>query len=292
MASAPTLVSSAPLILMYENFASQSEVAELLELSMAVDAAADTSCTLPQDVKLVSDIEARIGEIVCCEPHDEEWPLLMLRVAKRVCDDEARDFSFHVDANGGMPRRFASALLYLNSPAGGQTVFPLAGSPSTEALEASRKLLDAKVYHTGNTKNVAAGKTLEALAPATPSRRAAPVGAPFAATERGVSIRPIAGNLVVFWTRDPSGDICERSWHGGEPVPRSSSEDKWLLRKFKEIPMSTWHSLEARAEFVADSRSPHLDAEGRAAAAADDRATDEPKSKRRRDSGPKPRHRM
>ena len=107
-----------------------------------------------------------------------------------------------------------------------------------------------------------------------------------------MAIRPRAGNLALFWTREASGEIAERSWHGGEVVPHDAKQDKWLLRKFKEIPMSTWHSLEARAEFVADSRSPHLDAEGRAAAAADDCATDEPNSKRRRDSGPKPRHRM
>ena len=63
---------------------------------------------------------------------------------------------------------------------------------------------------------------------------------------------------MVFWTREASG-ISARSWHGGEVVPSSSGCDKWLLRKFKEVPTSTFEDLQARASFIENSRRPHLE---------------------------------
>ena len=42
-------------------------------------------------------------------------------------------------------------------------------------------------------------------------------------------------------------------------MPPRSSEDKWLLRKFKEIPVKVYDDLKARAKLVERSRRPHLE---------------------------------
>jgi hypothetical protein len=275
-------VSSDPLILLYEGFVNSTECKMLLTMSKAVRERDDGSCELADSNwtaaqrDLVSRVEARIGQLTSCPSHEEEPPLLLLyeRRASEGGEDPTRSLgkSLHVDTNGGKPRRFASALLYLSSPAaGGQTVFPLASTtpaclktatgdaPAREAaLAGSRQLLKAGTYHTGNSKKPAA-RAIEALVQHTPRSHAPPKGASHVATENGVAIRPIAGNLVLFWTRENDGTIAPRSWHGGEVVPHDAGQDKWLLRKFKEIPQAVFDDAAKRSEFVARSRAMHTD---------------------------------
>ena len=78
-------VSSDPLILLYEAFVSSSECEMLLAMSKAVRERDDGSCELVDSEEwtaaqrqLVSQVEARIGQLTCCPPHDEEPPLLLL----------------------------------------------------------------------------------------------------------------------------------------------------------------------------------------------------------------------
>jgi hypothetical protein len=285
----PTVVSTDPLILVYEDFANAAEVATLLRMSKIVDARPASTLELkgdwsPSEQQLLEDLEQSIGQIVGCAPHEEEGTLLIKRTRREQPSrrqhlsrasnaDASRGLGagYHVDTNGDQVRRFASALLYLSSPTGGgQTSFPLATIASANvvaatteshplrsaALSASRVLIRRQTYHTGNSR-LHAARQVEALTPSAPSVHTPPVGAAFAATEHGVAIRPIAGNLLVFWTRDPSG-ICERSWHGGESVPHDSPCDKWLIRSFKEIPVAIFDDSDERARFVADSRRAHL----------------------------------
>ena len=86
--------------------------------------------------RLLDEVEERLGAITGCEPHANEAVLNHMRqprgpppppghehwhrpfVAKRFPS------GIHVDTNGGLARRHASALLYLSTPGvGGQTVF-------------------------------------------------------------------------------------------------------------------------------------------------------------------------
>lgn len=314
MSKEPIVVSTDPLILLFEGFSDADEVSALLKLAKVADDRDDPSKPLygedstDREKALVSDVESRIGLIVGCKPHEEESRLLILRKKRdpAPCHGRAsppRGISgLHVDANGDQLRRFASALLYLSSPTGGgQTVFPLAvpASASTaggsamssapidrrKALEASHALLKRKVYHTANSSSAGA-RALGSLVASVPSACAPPVGASFVASEHGVAIRPIAGNLLVFWTRDPHG-ISARSWHAGESVPYDSPCDKWLLRSFKEIPVATFEDFDARAKFIERSRADHVrsklcSANGNAATESTLNQEPSPRAKRRR----------
>ena len=238
----------------------------------------------PAEQALVDRIEQQIGAITGCPPHDEEPPLLLMR--QRPSEKPpavGRDLhhpklpnrfpsGLHVDVNGGLPRRFVSAILYLTTPtSGGQTVFPLAAAAHAreqtspldetraEALDASRRLLRAAVYHTGNSKRGDA-RTLEGIAPATPTTSTPPRDASHIANGNGVAGRARAGNLLVFWTRAPSGELDPRSWHAGEALGHDSAADKWILRKFKEMPTAEFEDTSRRGAFVERSQRPHLDA--------------------------------
>ena len=183
----------------------------------------------------------------------------------------------HLDTHA-FPVRFASALLYLSTPtSGGQTVFPLmnASDGDDDPLKAaSEKLIAGDVHHTRSSDDpalAAATRKLEAAALSAPSTTAPNDGssAPtsggksmpsYATGAHALSVAAKAGNLVVFWTREADSTIAVRAWHGGEVVYRESSEDKWLLRKFKEIPAKVFHDSTSRIAFMAES---HADAQRR-----------------------------
>lgn len=193
----------------------------------------------------------------------------------------------HLDTHA-FPVRFASALLYLSTPtSGGQTVFPLGLQPpggngemnasdgDDDPLKAaSEKLIAGDVHHTRSSDDpalAAATRKLEAAALSAPSTTAPNDGssAPtsggksmpsYATGAHALSVAAKAGNLVVFWTREADSTIAVRAWHGGEVVYRESSEDKWLLRKFKEIPAKVFHDSTSRIAFMAES---HADAQRR-----------------------------
>lgn len=277
-------LSSEPLALLYPAFVNAEEVATLLRMSEVVDARDEFALEPEQLTKavekaLIARIEERIGRITGCPPHEEEPPLLLMRqkpaqeapAAKRPrrhpCAAERFPSGLHVDVNGGKPRRFASAILYLTTPtAGGQTVFPLAepagfqvAQPDerrTAALCASSQLLKVGTYHTGNSRRAAA-RTLESVAKATPTTATAPTSASHVASANGVCSRARAGNLLVFWTRGPGGEVDCRSWHAGEELGHASHVEKWILRKFKEVPTAVFDDIDRRRVFCERSQRAH-----------------------------------
>ncbi len=268
-AAGATVISEDPVILLFPSFVSESECATLLAMSQATENY-ELCARSAAERRLVADIEDRIGGITSCPPHAEEPPLLPLHQppTERAAGSkrggvERFPSGFHVDTNGGMTRRFASALIYLTTPtSGGQTVFPLAvdavaaerrgggvkHKEDAAALSASHTLLRSGVYHTGNSRKPLA-RTLEAFAQPTPLTSTPPTEAGHAANGRGVSVRAKAGNLLVFWTRRPDG-IDPRSWHAGEVVAPESREGKWMVRKFKEVPADTFDDAGARRRFL------------------------------------------
>ena len=273
-----------PLILLYPSFVSTDDAATLLRMCKEVDAAVHLDVIasgVPNgrkwtaaEQRLIVDLEARLGEITGCPPHDEEMPLLLLherpaaepkpaarprRTTAAISPSATRFASgLHVDPNGGMERRYASALLYLTTPTtGGQTVFPFGRGIDEATLAASRKMIKSRCFHTSNSKRTEA-RTIEVAAADAPTVRTPPTGAGHATTTHGVATRAVAGNLLVFWSRTADGSIDPRSWHTGEDVPFDATDDKWLLRKFKEVPVKTFEDEVRLAEFVARSRRPHL----------------------------------
>lgn len=145
----------------------------------------------------------------------------------------------HVDTLHA-PRRFVTALLYLTDVArGGQTVFPLAVDPNSRnpwscvsdarAVSAAQVLLDRGIEHTSLMSRAfprgdTAAKALDLLEARGMDPRC------------GVAAQPIAGDLLLFFTRGDEGCVDARSWHGGAAVTQGS---KWTLQNFMEIPSDT-----------------------------------------------------
>ena len=280
------MVTEDPLILLFPRFVSTEEVAILRRMAEETASSAvghtldsDNERWSAEERMLIRRVEDRIGEITGCAPHLEETPLVVLHVAcspvrppvvqrpRRypVAPPSRFPRGLHIDTNGDKERRFATSILYLSTPtAGGQTCFPLAAArdPCMEAdeqqaaLTAARELLQHDVRHAGNTRRPAGAQLHDAAvrAASTYDESGAPrPGVEVITTGRGAAIKAVAGNMVVFWTRHPTG-IEERSWHGGELVPSESAADKWAITKFKEIPTSTYADPERCAAFIARSR--------------------------------------
>jgi hypothetical protein len=137
-------VSEDPLILVFPAFVDERQCATLLALARQADssgygAVRDGPLLVARtaaEQRLIDEVEERLGAITGCAPHADEAALNHMRqprgpppppghecwhrpfVAKRFPS------GIHVDTNGGLARRHASALLYLSTPgAGGQTVF-------------------------------------------------------------------------------------------------------------------------------------------------------------------------
>ena len=126
LSSLPVVVSQHPLIVLFRAFITPRECTTLIAMSAVVEASREYALTAvewesAEQRELLSDLENRIGQITGCPPHTEEEALLMMHKPRPAAAPAAGRFNgLHVDTNGpgkeGLPRRFATALLYLSTP--------------------------------------------------------------------------------------------------------------------------------------------------------------------------------
>ena len=196
--------------------------------------------------RLLQTIERRIGAVLDTPPHAGEMSLVFnntMPYESREAEPALVDQGLHVDTQNQRPRRFFTAIIYLNSldeAAGGATVFPLAvplstGSSSEPAHEqqaseeaavaAAHGLVRRGVTHSqspkvaGHHDNEAAVELMEHAV----------------RTRQGVRVQPTQGLCALFFSRCDDGHIDPRSWHAGMNVLGQHSF-KITLQKFKEVP--------------------------------------------------------
>lgn len=285
--SSRMVLSSDPLIVLVPDFLSPAGCAALRRMCFApgddpeVDDASvmlDPRSPILSDSErgLVSAVNAAIDELVGQAVGGDLMPML---VRPHEAGSPLLPAGLHVDTNGNCPHRFAAALVYLTTPDGGQTVFPLAvpsgaaedglgagrrgvqpvrvgPAPAAEAVEAGRQLVESGILHTRHAKM----PEEKALADQVLAEGEAGAGVAVAAT---------AGSLVVFWCRgvDGGGGVDPRSWHSGARV-EPGGEPKLVLRSFMKMP---WDVIdggeESIAEFVRATRAPHAELRTREAGA-------------------------
>ena len=137
-------VSEDPLILVFPAFVDEQQCATLLSLARQADiggygAVRDGPLLVARtaaEQRLIDEVEERLGAITGCAPHADEAVLNHMRQPRGPPPPPGHErwhrpfvanrfqSGIHVDTNGGLARRHASALLYLSTPGvGGQTVF-------------------------------------------------------------------------------------------------------------------------------------------------------------------------
>lgn len=176
-------------------------------------------------------------------------------------DASARPWDMHLGLHVDTlhaPRRFVTALLYLTDVAkGGQTVFPLATNPSglapwsrvadSRAVSAAQVLLDVGIEHThlmsrAFPRSDTAAQALDLL-----ESRVMDPGC-------GIGVQPVAGDLLLFFTRAGEGCVDARSWHGGAAVMEGC---KWTLQNFMEMPLGI--PLPDAADYIRARRQQLID---------------------------------
>lgn len=209
-----------------------------------------------QERELLSAVEARLGELMGCEPHEDEVDLVgtLTPPCKADADDRRCHLGLHVDTNGGRQWRYATAICYLSSVSGGgSTVFPVAqplgaAAPmedeELELVDAAQRMLDANIDHTDRV--LVCGEQPQLRADAETMVGAGEAGS-------GLCVNATEGDVAIFWTRCVDGCIDPYSWHGGESVA-CGGQPKWTLQKFKEVPLAARVGPAELAEFVARTR--------------------------------------
>lgn len=153
----------------------------------------------------------------------------------------------HVDTLHA-PRRFVTALLYLTTlDESGGTYFPLALPMNPggrkpwlcvadeRARRSSQRLLDLGIEHTQEVSRVFPRRDAVAIAlDALEEHSRNP--------SSGLTVAPVAGDMVVFFTRGDDARVDARAWHGGVSVTRGH---KWTLQNFMELPGDVLHDEEA-----------------------------------------------
>ena len=174
-----------------------------------------------------------------CPAHpDEDTAVLNLTPGR--ADGEVLEGGLHVDTYNDEPRRFATAILYLNTVDGprgapaGQTVFPLASGASEEAVAAGAALLgDLGVESTLDARpqpaaDQAADRAARcsALLEEAAAMTLGPSGA-----GKGLAVAAREGSLLLFFTRTAEGRVDPRLYYtslhhasirGPSPTPGSS----------------------------------------------------------------------
>ncbi|CAE8587904.1 unnamed protein product, partial [Polarella glacialis] len=215
----------------------------------------DTHQQEPSTGQLLKRFEAAVGDFVGCEPHcDEDSCVLNLTPGRE--DGAALEGGLHVDTFNDEPRRFATAILYLNdlhAADGGQTVWPAAANAPAEVVEAGKKLLHAGLESTLQPEGGAPAEALEAHAAQV--LRAHTGEQDLLSERQGLSLRPRCGSLVVFFTRGLDGKVDPRSWHGSAAVRKHA--DKWTLQTFKAMPVGKENN-DTTCLFAAERASRHI----------------------------------
>jgi hypothetical protein len=149
----------------------------------------------------------------------------------------------HMDTNGQCLFRHVTAILYLNDvpeECGGATVFPIARAlPKDPALVAAQRLLQENIPHTRSRSVQQSG--LQAEAQLLESR----TGTHFSddmITNTAIKIQPKAGRLLIFFSRDASGQQDPRAWHAGDRLMPGKDEEvteKRILTLFKQVDYSS-----------------------------------------------------
>ncbi|GMI02481.1 hypothetical protein TrVE_jg11969 [Triparma verrucosa] len=207
----PTVLSQNPLALCFDNFASESECAELLTDRWR------SSHTFTQ-------VTSRVGSLVGVPPHRNE---LLRRTTSTVSSQSPLEL--HTDTNNGRLACFATAILYLTTVPpgyGGHTSLPLADASSDDfALLSAANLVSQNIHHASMASPHDAS-VLEAAASACSEGGI-----------RGVRCRPVEGRLFLFYGRDASGAVDPRAFHRGDPLDPHFKEAKVIIPFLKELPM-------------------------------------------------------
>jgi hypothetical protein len=252
------VVSHEPLIMCYHDFLSQAECQALSSAAWTISrpvpmpnqplklvgSVASSMSQLSSDTQqLLLDIERRIGELADTPPHDGETSLVFNTTLSYVpahADSDASwaavDQGLHVDTQNNRPRRFVTAIIYLNTLEqleGGATVFPCAGlAHDSPALAAAHSLLEHGIEHSLSPKVQLSECHMHAVRQLEAAVR----------NNQGVRTQPTQGMMVWFYSRHThDGSDCAsidaHSWHAGMNV-LGKHTTKITLQKFKEIPDS------------------------------------------------------
>eukprot|EP00931_Biecheleriopsis_adriatica_P118126 TRINITY_DN93589_c0_g1_i1.p1 TRINITY_DN93589_c0_g1~~TRINITY_DN93589_c0_g1_i1.p1 ORF type:complete len:546 (+),score=67.14 TRINITY_DN93589_c0_g1_i1:72-1709(+) len=264
------LVCQEPLVLLVPDFLPASTCNALL--SMCSTEGDQPALLDPDDIQapwtnsqrqMLIEIEKAIGFLTGQAPHSDESPISCLVEQPQEAKPTSFPGGLCVDANDGCPRCFATAVLYLTTPVGGQTCFPLAAMPSNSAcfeaavpishgrpatsaaIDASQLLMSSEVLHTHDAK------APEAVAATSQLLSEAEAGTGLAAMAK-------QGSLLLFWCRGCDGSPCARSWRGGMHVG-PGGEPKYVVQKSKAIPQEIWNGgKELIAAYVRATRAPHM----------------------------------
>jgi len=285
--SSKVIVCTDPLIIVVPDFLPPESCSVLLNMCVGsgehttmLDPASEQANWSESERNLLRATDGAIGELTGHPTHDEEPPLSSLvadpavkgpgvdtgmvhTVAECGAPSVVLPQGLHVDTNGGCPRRFATAILYLTTPVRGQTVYPVAATDGAsrlatsgvlpisvgstvcqETVDAAEHLVREGVLHTKDAKtpeHIAATKHLLTDA----------------GTGTGLATCARQGSLAVCWCRHSDGTECARSWHAGEQVG-SGGDSKVILRKFKAMPWDIWDGgASSIAAYVRATREQH-----------------------------------
>eukprot|EP00746_Dinoflagellata_sp_MGD_P027818 gnl/MRDRNA2_/MRDRNA2_165726_c0_seq1.p1 gnl/MRDRNA2_/MRDRNA2_165726_c0~~gnl/MRDRNA2_/MRDRNA2_165726_c0_seq1.p1 ORF type:complete len:392 (+),score=47.53 gnl/MRDRNA2_/MRDRNA2_165726_c0_seq1:42-1178(+) len=262
-------VSSSPFIVVAEDFLDFSSCMAIIETAknkghpkyalnnVDVKYLMDSTCQLDSEQKkLMECVNSRVNALCgtnlpdlprTWNPKDDppQVHFLSPQGSSRISNRCMRTpVGLHVDSNG-RPFRFVTVIIYLATlpqPSGdGATIFPCADvNLNDKTREVGRELLKEGIEHT----TILGDEQLKPLAEALEKA---------ALDHHGLSVFPVAGKMVLFFTMCEDGMVDPASWHGTAVVGSDCGDHggKWILQYFKEVPTSYRANI---AQFMAARR--------------------------------------